>query len=222
MALAGPALQALLPAVGRAGTMNAAANVAGQTTQLAGRLVPYLPAMGQFFSGDPLGAGLTATATKFAPTGTKTAVGLATSLLAPPVLGAAGGLATSLAGGVGNLAQAVTGQRREEGKSGLTGGGVGTEADQWLNQVAELSRITGRAQVDIAREMLPIQNQYLDNQMQRQMQLNQQTGQLTGALNRQAYTAQLAGGAQGQAGETVRTMMTAANPYAASAFQYRG
>jgi hypothetical protein len=41
-------------------------------------------------------------------------------------------------------------------------------------------------------------------------------------LNRQAYTAQLAGGAQGQAGETVRTMMTAANPYAASAFQYRG
>ena len=70
--------------------------------------------------------------------------------------------------------------------------------------------------------MLPIQNQYLDDQMQRQMQLNQQTGQLTGALNRQAYTAQLAGGAQSQAGETVRTMMTAANPYAASAFQYRG
>ena len=215
MALAGPALQALLPAVGRAGTMNAAAGVARQTAQLAGRLVPYLPAMCQFFSGDPLGAGLTATATKFAPAGTKTAVGLATSLLAPPVLSAAGGLTSSLAG-------AVTGQRREEGKSGLTGGGVGTEADQWLNQVAELSRITGRAQVDIAREMLPIQNQYLDNQMQRQMQLNQQTGQLTGALNRQAYTAQLAGGAQSQAGETVRTMMTAANPYAASAFQYRG
>ena len=215
MALAGPALQALLPAVGRAGTMNAATGVARQTAQLAGRLVPYLPAMGQFFSGDPLGAGLTATATKFAPAGTKTAVGLATSLLAPPVLSAAGGLASSLSG-------AVTGQRREEGKSGLTGGGVGTEADQWLNQVAELSRITGRAQVDIAREMLPIQNQYLDDQMQRQMQLNQQTGQLTGALNRQAYTAQLAGGAQSQAGETVRTMMTAANPYAASAFQYRG
>jgi hypothetical protein len=125
MALAGPALQALLPAVGRAGTMNAAAGVAGQTAKLAGRLVPYLPAMGQFFSGDPLGAGLTATATKFAPAGTKTAVGLATSLLAPPVLSAAGGLASSLAGGVGNLAQAVTGQRREEGKSGLTGGGVG-------------------------------------------------------------------------------------------------
>ena len=140
--------------------------------------------------------------------------------------GIGGGIAGALGGGVANAAQstinAVTGQRREEGKSGLTGGGVGTEADQWLKQVAELSRITGRAQVDIAREMLPIQNQYLDNQMQRQMQLNQQTGQLTGALNRQAYTAQLAGGAQSQAGETVRTMMTAANPYAASAFQYRG
>lgn len=140
--------------------------------------------------------------------------------------GIGGGIAGALGGGVANAAQstinAVTGQRREEGKSGLTGGGVGTESDQWLKQVAELSRITGRAQVDIAREMLPIQNQYLDNQMQRQMQLNQQTGQLTGALNRQAYTAQLAGGAQAQGGETVRAMMNASNPYAASAFQYRG
>jgi len=221
MALAGPALQALLPAVGRAGTMNAAAGVAGQTAQFAGRLVPYLPAMGQFFSGDPLGAGLTATATKFAPAGTKTAVGLATSLLAPPVLGAAGSLATSLAGGVGNLAQAVTGQRREEGKSGLTGGGI-EMSDETLKRIEELSRITGRSQVEIAREMLPLQEQFRNNETQRLMQLNQQNAQLTGALNRQMYTAQLAGGAQSQAGETVRTMMTAPNPYAQSAFQYRG
>jgi hypothetical protein len=221
MALAGPALQALLPAVGRAGTMNAAAAAAGQTAKLAGRLVPYLPAMGQFFSGDPLGAGLTATATKFAPAGTKTAVGLATSLLAPPVLSAAGGLASSLAGGVGNLAQAVTGQRREEGKSGLTGGGV-EMSDETLKRIEELSRITGRAQVDIAREMFPIQDQFRNNETQRIMQVNQQTAQLTGALNRQMYTAQLAGGAQSQAGETVRTMMTAPNPYAQFAFQYRG
>ena len=139
--------------------------------------------------------------------------------------GIGGGIAGTLGGGVANAAQstinAVTGQRREEGKSGLTGGGIGF-SDEDIKRIEELSRATGRAQVDIAREMLPIQNQYLDNQMQRQMQLNQQTGQLTGALNRQAYTAQLAGGAQGQAGETVRTMMTAANPYAASAFQYRG
>jgi len=221
MALAGPALQALLPAVGRAGTMNAAAGVAGQTAQFAGRLFPYLPAMGQFFSGDPLGAGLTATATKFAPAGTKTAVGLATSLLAPPVLGAAGSLATSLAGGVGNLAQAVTGQRREEGKSGLTGGGI-EMSDETLKRIEELSRITGRSQVEIAREMLPLQEQFRNNETQRLMQLNQQNAQLTGALNRQMYTAQLAGGAQSQAGETVRTMMTAPNPYAQSAFQYRG
>jgi hypothetical protein len=135
--------------------------------------------------------------------------------------GIGGGVASAVSGGVANAANAITGARREEGKSGLLGGGIGFSNDD-IARIEQLSKITGRAQVDIAREMLPIQNQYLDNQMQRQMQLNQQTGQLTGALNRQAYTAQLAGGAQSQAGETVRTMMTAANPYAASAFQYRG
>ena len=188
--------------------------------------------------GGVLGAKLSGGAAKAA----ETALGAmgARGKLAAPIVGGAiriaggllggglgGGITNAVGGGVANAAQAVTGAitggRREEGKTGLTGaGGVGTDADKWLNQVAELSRITGRAQVDIAREMLPIQNQYLDGQMQRQMQLNQQTGQLTGALNRQAYTAQLAGGAQSQAGETVRTMMTAANPYAQSAFQYRG
>ena len=148
-----------------------------------------------------------------------------------------GGIGGAVAGGVGNMlggaaqaAQNVLGgsERRTmaEGKSptGLPGsGGTGigySDADMTkLQQALDMAR---RGQVDTAREMLPVQNQYLDAQMQRQMQLNQQTGQLTGALNRQAYTAQLAGGAQGQAGETVRTMMTAANPYAASAFQYRG
>ena len=148
-----------------------------------------------------------------------------------------GGIGSGIAGGVGNMlggaaqaAQGVLGgaERRAmaEGKSpgivpGTTGAGIGFSADD-IAKIDQLSRITGRSQVDIAREMLPIQSQYLDSQMQRQMQLNQQTGQLTGALNRQAYTAQLASGAQSQAGETVRTMMTAANPYASSAFQYRG
>lgn len=139
--------------------------------------------------------------------------------------GLGGGITNAVGGGVANAAQAVTdavtGARREEGKSGLLGGGIGFSNDD-IARIEQLSKITGRAQVDIAREMLPIQNQYLDNQMQRQMQLNQQTGQLTGALNRQAYTAQLAGGAQAQGGETVRAMMNASNPYAASAFQYRG
>ena len=148
-----------------------------------------------------------------------------------------GGIGSGIAGGVGNMlggaaqaAQGVLGgaERRAmaEGKSpgivpGTTGAGIGFSSDD-IAKIDQLSKITGRSQVDIAREMLPIQSQYLDSQMQRQMQLNQQTGQLTGALNRQAYTAQLASGAQSQAGETVRTMMTAANPYAASAFQYRG
>jgi hypothetical protein len=54
------------------------------------------------------------------------------------------------------------------------------------------------------------------------MQLNQQLGQLTGALNQQKYMAQLAGGAQSEAGATTRSILTAANPYAQSAFQYRG
>jgi hypothetical protein len=188
--------------------------------------------------GGVLGAKLSGGAAKAAETALS-AMGSRGKLAAPIVGGAiriaggllggglGGGITNAVGGGVANAAQAVTGAvtggRREEGKTGLTGaGGVGTDADKWLNQVAELSRITGRAQVDIAREMLPIQNQYLDGQMQRQMQLNQQTGQLTGALNRQAYTAQLAGGAQAQGGETVRAMMNASNPYAASAFQYRG
>ena len=141
-----------------------------------------------------------------------------------------GGIGGAVAGGAAQAVQGVLGgaERRAmvEGKSpgivpGTTGAGIGFSADD-IAKIDQLSKITGRSQVDIAREMLPIQSQYLDSQMQRQMQLNQQIGQLTGALNRQAYTAQLASGAQSQAGETVRTMMTAANPYAASAFQYRG
>jgi hypothetical protein len=139
--------------------------------------------------------------------------------------GLGGGITNAVGGGVANAAQAVTGAvtgaRREEGKSGLTGGGVEI-TDKNLKDIAELSRITGRSQVEIAREMLPLQEQFRNNETQRQMQLNQQNAQLTGALNRQMYTAQLAGGAQSQAGETVRTMMTAPNPYAQSAFQYRG
>jgi hypothetical protein len=186
--------------------------------------------------GGVLGAKLSGGAAKAA----ETALGAMGSRgkLAAPIVGGAiriaggllggglgGGITNAVGGGVANAAQAVTGAvtgaRREEGKSGLTGGGIGFSNDD-IARIEQLSKITGRAQVDIAREMLPIQNQYLDGQMQRQMQLNQQTGQLTGALNRQAYTAQLAGGAQAQGGETVRAMMNASNPYAASAFQYRG
>jgi len=145
--------------------------------------------------------------------------------------GIGGGIASTVGGGIANAAQALTGgaAQREmaRGESpglipGISPGtGIGfSDAD--VKRIEELSRITGQSQVDIARQMLPLSNQYRDAEMQRQMQLNQQTGQITGALNRQLYTAQLASGAQAQAGETTRTMMTAANPYAASAFQYRG
>jgi hypothetical protein len=186
--------------------------------------------------GGVLGAKLSGGAAKAAETALS-AMGARGKLAAPIVGGAiriagglfggnvGGGVTNALGGSVANAAQAVTsavtGARREEGKSGLTGGGVEI-TDKNLKDIAELSRITGRSQVEIAREMLPLQEQFRNNETQRTMQLNQQNAQLTGALNRQMYTAQLAGGAQSQAGETVRTMMTAPNPYAQSAFQYRG
>lgn len=144
--------------------------------------------------------------------------------------GVGGGVSSAVGGGLANAAQAATGGAAQtqmgRGESpglipGVGGKGIGYSADD-IAKIEQLSKITGRSQVDIAREMLPISNQYRDAEMQRQMQLNQQTGQLTGALNRQLYTAQLAQGAQSQAGETTRTMLTAANPYASSAFQYRG
>jgi len=77
-------------------------------------------------------------------------------------------------------------------------------------------------QPEIMERLLPTINRERDAQMSRQMQLNQQLGQLTGALNQQKYMAELAGGAQSEAGATTRTMLTAPNPYASSAFQYRG
>ena len=77
-------------------------------------------------------------------------------------------------------------------------------------------------QPEVMERLLPTINRERDAQMSRQMQLNQQLGQLTGALNQQKYMAELAGGAQSEAGATTRTMLTAPNPYAASAFQYRG
>jgi hypothetical protein len=206
-------MQALLPAVGRAGLMSAAGNVAGQTAQFAGRMVPYLPAIGQFFGGDPLGAGVTAGATKLAPKGTKTAVGLATSLLAPPVLGAVGSGAQQLAGAVSRGQMA-----RGESPGPIPGvGGKGIEGMS-IEDLQTLAKL----QPQIAEQLMPTYNAMRNADMNRQMQMNQQLGQLTGALNQQKYMAQLAGGAQSEAGATTRSILTAANPYAASAFQYRG
>jgi len=140
-------------------------------------------------------------------------VGGAPGAIAGSVLG--GGAAKALAGGASKALEAVTGQRREEGKSGLTGSSVPGLKPEDL-QAAEFLR---RGGIKNAEEMLPFYRQYRDVDAQNQMRLNQQLGQLTGALNRQMYAAQLAGGAQQQAGQTVRDIITSSNPYAASVFR---
>jgi hypothetical protein len=144
--------------------------------------------------------------------------------------GAVGG---GLAGGIGQAAQAaVTGARdlvtggqerqRERGESptatGLgEGKGVG---DLDVDAIADLARRMGMSQVEVAQALIDPYRQKTAVDVQNQMQLNQQLGQLTSALKQQEYMAQLAGGAQQQAGATTRTMMTAPNPYAASVFKY--
>jgi hypothetical protein len=157
-------------------------------------------------------------------------------MLAKGGLYAAGSLIGSdvgakLAGGVGKLfgiggkaAQDAAGaaERRQMAQGQSPGvipgtGGVGIEGLS-IAQLKELAM----TQPEVMERLLPTINRERDAQMSRQMQLNQQLGQLTGALNQQKYMANLALGAQSEAGATTRTMLTASNPYAASAFQYRG
>lgn len=189
---------------------------------LAGKYAPLVGGGIQLLQGDPLGAvGSVAGGVLGAPFGPLGSIagaalgGAALKAVAAPVAQAAQGM-------LGGAARTEMARGESPGLiPGIGGTGIGF-TDQNIKDIAELSRITGQSQVDIARQMLPISQEFRNAEMQRQMQLNQQTGQITGALNRQLYTAQLAQGAQSQAGETTRTMMTAANPYAASAFQYRG
>jgi hypothetical protein len=91
-----------------------------------------------------------------------------------------------------------------------------------INETIEFMQKAGMNQAAIATALNPMMNQNLDLQSGRQMQQNQQLAQLTGALNQQKYMAQLAGGAQSEAGATTRNMINSQNPYAASAFSYRG
>jgi len=201
----------------RVAAQGGAGEIARKGLNLAGRYAPLVGGGIQLLQGDPMGAaGSVIGGMLGAPLGPVASI--AGAALGGPLLKGVAGLA-------GQAAQAATGAQREAGQSpGLipgTSSGIGF-SDSDIKRIEQLSKITGQSQVDIARQMLPVSNQYRDAEMQRQMQLNQQTGQITGALNRQMYMAQLAGGAQAQAGETTRTMMTAANPYAASAFQYRG
>jgi hypothetical protein len=189
----------------------------------------YLEALGSAGGMAAAGAGVKALAAGI-PT-----VGLP-GMLAKGGLYAAGSLIGSdvgakLAGGVGKLfgiggkaAQDAAGaaERRQMAQGQSPGvipgtGGVGIEGLS-IAQLKELAM----TQPEVMERLLPTINRERDAQMSRQMQLNQQLGQLTGSLNQQKYMANLALGAQSEAGATTRTMLTASNPYAASAFQYRG
>lgn len=174
----------------------------------------------------PIGAAVTRGAAAMLPGPAK---------IAAPLIGGAtqaltGAIASAgLGAGIGKAAEAVgniPSAQREAGQTpgaipGTSAGGVGlSNLTGERKEIAELLRLAGvNIPVEQAQAMLPIANEMKNADMQRQMQLNQQLGQLTGALNRQQYAFQLAGGAQSQAGENLRTMMTS-NPYAASTFRY--
>jgi hypothetical protein len=154
--------------------------------------------------------------------------GVLGSALGP--VGAVGGsmlggmLGSAAQSGIAGLVSGGQQSQRERGESATrTGLGEGKSVgDMKPEEVIDFMRKAGMSQVEIAQALNPQMNQNLDRQMQRQMQLNQQLGQLTGALNQQKYMAQLAGGAQQEAGATTRQMITSQNPYAASVFQYGG
>jgi hypothetical protein len=211
-------------------------------TRIAGLGAPAAFAAGSLMQGDVLGAagelgggiagaGLVGGIAK----GLETAGGTRGKLLGAGVRLAGGliggGIGSGIAGGLGNMlsgaTQAAQGALGEAGRRQMAQGqspgvipGTGGKGIESLSieQLKELAM----TQPEVMERLLPTINRERDAQMSRQMQLNQQLGQLTGALNQQKYMAELAGGAQSEAGATTRTMLTAPNPYASSAFQYRG
>ena len=236
--------EALLNQLRGAGTK--ATELVNTNRGLLGKAARYGPGAGRTVSelgeGDYLGAAgsvggmLAAGAGMKALAGAIPAVGLP-GMLAKGALYAGGSVlgsnvGASLAGGLGkalgmggqaiqDTAGAADRRTMAEGKSptGLPGtGGKGLES-LTFEQLQELIRMQGAGLLESAS---PIINRNRNAEMSRTMQLNQQVGQLTGALNQQKYMADLALGAQSEAGATTRTMLTASNPYAASAFQYRG
>ena len=236
--------EALLNQLRGAGTK--ATELVNTNRGLLGKAARYGPGAGRTVSelgeGDYLGAAgsvggmLAAGAGMKALAGAIPAVGLP-GMLAKGALYAGGSVlgsnvGASLAGGLGkalgmggqaiqDTAGAADRRTMAEGKSptGLPGtGGKGLES-LTFEQLQELIRMQGSGLLESAS---PIINRNRNAEMSRTMQLNQQVGQLTGALNQQKYMADLALGAQSEAGATTRTMLTAPNPYAASAFQYRG
>ena len=236
--------EALLNQLRGAGTK--ATELVNTNRGLLGKAARYGPGAGRTVSelgeGDYLGAAgsvggmLAAGAGMKALAGAIPAVGLP-GMLAKGALYAGGSVlgsnvGASLAGGLGkalgmggqaiqDTASAADRRTMAEGKSptGLPGtGGKGLES-LTFEQLQELIRMQGSGLLESAS---PIINRNRNAEMSRTMQLNQQVGQLTGALNQQKYMADLALGAQSEAGATTRTMLTAPNPYASSAFQYRG
>lgn len=184
---------------------------------LAGRYAPLVGGGIQLLQGDPLGAaGSVLGGVLGAPLGPLGSI--AGAALGGPALKA-------IASPVAQAAQDVIGgvERRQMGAGesptgvipGLTSKGI---EGLTMNEIQQLAML----QPKVAEQLVPTYNRMRDADMSRQMQLNQQMGQLTGALNQQRYMAELAGGAQSEAGATTRSILTAANPYAASAFQYRG
>jgi hypothetical protein len=138
--------------------------------------------------------------------------------------GIGGGVASAAAGGAARAAESIGGAvsrgQMARGESPGVIPGVAGKGIEGLT-VDEI-KMLAMTQPEVAAKLMPTYNQMRDSDMNRQMQLNQQLGQLTGALNQQKYMAQLAGGAQSEAGATTRSILTAANPYAQSVFSYGG
>lgn len=211
-------------------------------TRITGLGAPAAFALGSLMQGQPLeavgeigggiaGAGLVGGIAKGLEAGGARgkllggAVRLAGGLIGGGIGGAAAGGLGKLVGGAAQAAQGALGEaeRRQMAQGQSPGvipgtGGKGIE-NLTFEQLQELIRMQGPG---LLESTSPIINRNRDAEMSRTMQLNQQVGQLTGALNQQKYMAELAGGAQSEAGATTRTMLTAPNPYASSAFQYRG
>jgi len=127
------------------------------------------------------------------------------------------GLAATTAGLTAAALPALQRQRMSEGKSGVTGGGIGPSAED-LKALEQLQRSGMLSTIEGMRQGLPIYNEKANQDLQRTMQLAQQTGQITGALARQKYMYGMAAGAQGEAGQNFRAMVASQNPYGAQAF----
>jgi hypothetical protein len=203
-------------------------------TRVAGLAAPIAYGAGSLAQGDlargvgeigggALGAGLVGgLASALEKGGAKGKLAGGALRLAGGLLG--GAIGGGVLGGTAQAAQDVVGaitrgqMTRGESPSIVPGaGGKGIEGFT----TSDIERIA-MLNPKVAEQLMPTYNRMRDADMNRQMQLNQQLGQLTGALNQQKYMAQLAGGAQSESGATTRSILTAANPYAQSAFQYRG